>query len=131
MVLSAEDVLEEYRGVYPTHLIQREPLPSKGAKDPYLTPQKTQKVEPEEKIEVDRGGNQRYITLSEGKDIFTDDQMVILRVLEKRAMSVDELVEVTGLATKDILSALTMLQLQGGITDVGNKHFSTNIVITG
>lgn len=131
MVLSAEDVLEEYRGVYPMHLIQREPLPSKSAKAPYTTPQKPQKVEPEEKIEVDRGGKQRYITLSEGRDLFTDDQMVILRVLVQGAKSVDELVEATGLATKAILSALTMLQIQGGITDVGNKHFSTDIVITG
>ena len=131
MVLSAEDVLEEYRGVYPMHLIEREPLPPKPIRERSATPKTDRSVEPEEKLEVDTGAKARYITLSEGRSRFTDDQLVILRALEKASMGADELVEVTGLATKAVLSALTMLQIQGGITDVGNKQFSTDIVIAG
>ena len=59
----------------------------------------------------------------------TDDQITILRALKDGAMQVDDIIEQTGLPTRRVLSALTMMELEGCVEQGGGKHFSLNVIL--
>lgn len=56
----------------------------------------------------------------------TDDQVCIVKRLKSGAMQVDDLIEAVGLPTRRVLSALTMLEIDGYVAQSGGKHFSLN-----
>ena len=53
----------------------------------------------------------------------TDDQMAILRALKAGALQVDDLIEKRRSLTRRVLSALTMMELEGYVEQSGGKHF--------
>ena len=57
------------------------------------------------------------------KSRFTDDELAILAASAQDALVVDELVERTQIPAKRVLSALTMLQLQGAIEEQPGRRF--------
>ena len=44
-------------------------------------------------------------------------------------MQVDDIIEQTGLPTRRVLSALTMMELEGCVEQGGGKHFSLNVIL--
>lgn len=54
----------------------------------------------------------------------TDDQMRLLRELKGGEKQVDDLIELTQIPTRRVLSALTMLELDGYVAQSGGKRFS-------
>ena len=61
----------------------------------------------------------------------TDDQMKIVRTLGERTMQVDDIIEETEIPTRRVLSALTMLELDGVVEQSGGKRFSLAVTLTG
>ena len=59
----------------------------------------------------------------------TDDQIAILRTLKAGTMQVDDIIEQTGLPTRRVLSALTMMELEGCVEQGGGKHFSLKVIL--
>ena len=63
------------------------------------------------------------IPLSQQKARFTDDELAILAALKGRSLSADEVVERTQIPARYVLSALTMLQVQGAVEEGAGRRF--------
>ena len=61
------------------------------------------------------------------KDKLTDDQRDILLALEERPLLVDELIEKTQIPARQVLSALTILQVGGYVNQEAGKRFSAQV----
>lgn len=59
----------------------------------------------------------------------TDDQITILRALKDGALQVDDIIEKTGVPTRRVLSALTMMELDGYVAQGGGKHFLLTVTL--
>ena len=57
------------------------------------------------------------------KSRFTDDELAILAAASKAALTADEVVEKTQIPAKRVLSALTMLQLQGAVEERPGRRY--------
>lgn len=57
-------------------------------------------------------------------DGLTDDQTSLLRILKDGAMQVDDLIEAAALPTRRVLSALTVLEIEGFVAQSAGKRFS-------
>ena len=57
----------------------------------------------------------------------TDDQIRILRKLNEGGLQVDDLIEAVELPTRRVLSALTVLEIEGYVAENGGKRFSLNV----
>ena len=57
----------------------------------------------------------------------TDDQVRIVKRLKDGEMQVDDLIEAVALPTRRVLSALTVLQIEGHVAENGGKRFSLNV----
>ncbi len=68
-----------------------------------------------------------HIPKNKQKSRFTDDQLMILSHLAQGVKSVDILVEETNIPTKRVVSALTLLEMDGKVQDKGNGRFDTQI----
>lgn len=121
-VLSAEDILEEYRDRYPLKL--------PGAAR--LTAREEQQrleaiVEPEpqlrQKTPVDKEKTREYSVIKRRPDSFTDDELAILHAMQGKTCQADELVEQTQIPAKRVLSALTMLQIAGCVAEKPGRRF--------
>ncbi len=130
MTLSPEDILREYgiASVKPA----RNTIPYRGAHQPQGAPP----VEKSREIETNLSGKsfdkedkKAYITLVEGQEKFDPTQLAILQALQEEPLGSDDLVERTGLGVGAILSALTMLQVQGFIAEVSGKRFEAMLLI--
>lgn len=125
LVLSAEDILEEYQYSYPHKLRKREPLRQVAAPRPKAEkrplpksvappPQETQEALP-------------LLDLVANPEAVTDDERVILLALNERLCTPDEVMETCALPAKRVLSALTMLQVRGLVLEEAGKHFRTAV----
>ena len=63
------------------------------------------------------------IPRKEQKARFTDDELQIIAALEQRPLSADEVVERTQISARYVLSALTMLQVQGAVEELPGRRF--------
>ena len=126
LVTCGRDVLEEYRDRYPFKLGGAVPMDPDTVEE-RLTPEeersretkpapKAREVKPEEP-------QRERIPRESQKDRFTDDELAILAALGKTERSADELVELTQIPTRRILSALTMLQVQGTVEERPGRRF--------
>ena len=71
---------------------------------------------------VDNPENMAYITLEDG--VLTDDERDILLALEGHGLRTDDLVELTQIPARRVLSALTMLQVDGAVREEPGRRFA-------
>ena len=69
----------------------------------------------------------KYLLDLTGDHGLTDDQMKLLRELAQGEKQVDDLIELTQIPTRRVLSALTMLELDGYVAQSGGKRFSIQV----
>lgn len=128
-VLSAEDILEEYRDRYPVKL----------ARVPKLSQQEEQQrleavVEPEparpQKAPVDKEKGEEYSVIKRRLNSFTDDELAIIHAMQGKSCQADELVERTQIPARRVLSALTMLQIAGCVAEKPGKRFVCLVELT-
>ena len=132
LILSAEDILCEFYDRFPGKLGRR------GTMDPQVASQRlegaessrAQRPEPrtrqrdQEKIEVDNQPEAAYIDWKECREQLTDDQQTVLLALTQQPVKADDVVERTQLPARRVLSALTILQVQGYVREESGKRFS-------
>lgn len=116
----AEDILADYRPLYPAKLVPRPALGERAAQQrledlpppPSAVPEQPQKPQRE------------WIPAPQQRDRFTDDELALLRALDEGERTADELVELTQIPTRRVLSALTMLQVHGALSEGTGKRFA-------
>ena len=129
LVTCGEDILCEWRDRFPEKLGVQPPL------NPQVVEQRLQQLEqvqpapvppktaPAAEKEVDNPESMEYIDWKECRKNLTDDEQVVLLALQEGAKGADGLVEHTQRSARQVLAALTMLQLQGYVTQGKDKRF--------
>ena len=124
-VTCAQDILEEYTDRFPQKLSKAAPLSPESARQrlEQVTSGKEDVPAPAAKAETER----EVIPRAQQKTRFTDDQLSILHVLGERGKqyTADELVEYTQIPARRVLSALTMLQVDGAVREHPGRRFSS------
>ena len=127
-VTCAQDILEEYVDRFPEKLSKAVPLSPEAAQQrlEQVKPRE-ERQEPSAKAEVVR----EVVPKERQKARFTDDQLSILHTLgeKQKTYTADELVELTQIPARRVLSALTMLQVDGAVQEHPGRRFSSLVVL--
>ena len=118
LVTDAWDILGEYEPRFPDKL-RRE-----GARETpaVLGYQARQKTEPKPVPPS--------LSLSKNDLSLTDDQIRLLQALTEEPMLVDDLIELTGIPTRRVLSALTVLEIEHLVTQHSGKRYARAVNLT-
>ena len=118
LVTDAWDILGEYEPRFPDKL-RRE-----GAKETpaVLGYQARQKTEPKPVPPS--------VSISHNDYSLTDDQIRLLRALTEEPMLVDDLIELTEIPTRRVLSALTVLEIEHLVTQHSGKRYARAVTLT-
>lgn len=128
LVTSAGDILEEYADRFPGKVRVPEPLDAAAREERLAGTEPAEPVEAEKKS-VDKESPREYIDLDDVKLGLTDDQKDILAALGKKKLLADDLVELTQIPAKRVLSALTVLQVKGYVAERTGKRFESLVGI--
>lgn len=122
LVMDSGSILEEYAAKYPHKL-------HCGRIEVPRTLGYRERQERAEAKVLQREQKQKAVTLDirAGNRELTDDEVRILRTLKNCDMQVDDLIEAAGLPTRRVLSALTLMEIEGYVTQSSGKHFSLNV----
>ena len=118
LVSDAWDILREYAGRFP------EKLKQDGAKEQpaalgYQARQKTEAKPVPPSLDLSDNGLE-----------LTDDQIALLRVLTEEPQLVDDLIELTGIPTRRVLSALTLLEIENLVQQHSGKRYTRAVTLT-
>ena len=119
LAAKAEDVSAEYQTLFPHKLTLAAPAAPAHMPRPAAPAAETTRALPEEPLKV--------IDLTERVKGYTPDQQRILLSIAKNAMVADEIIGVTGLPAPLALSELTMLELDGIVTQVPGRRYTLNL----
>ena len=126
LVTCGRDILEEYWDRYPLKLSRNAPLPPHVVQARLEQPvqaEKNQTTKKEEPEQTSKTGGREVVPREEQKNRFTDDELAILAAVSQKALSADEVVERTQIPARFVLSALTMLQVQGVVEEQPGRRF--------
>ena len=117
-VMSGEDILMGYWDQFPqklTHVPAMDPQQmQERLGPPPKAPKEEAKPEPPPQEPKEQEKPQRpKISLAQQRERFTDDQLVVLHAMLEGVDTADELVDRTQIPARRVLSALTMLQVDG------------------
>ena len=129
LVTCGRDILEEYWDRFPEKLKSSAPLTPEAARERLEDLRQQQKERPAPKSQApqaapDPAPAREIVPREEQKRRFTDDQLALLAALSGEMRSTDQLVELTQIPARRVLSALTMLQIQGVVEEHPGKRFS-------
>lgn len=133
-VTSGWDIIEEYKHLYPQKLgraqskkfrpldeIEEKKLVERVSPGTGDLPVSAKKV-------IDKDKNVEYIDLMKQLDDLSEDELAVVSILTEE-MHVDDIIELSGLPAARVLSALTMLELQGYVLQHSGKRFSLNVSV--
>ena len=119
LTANAWDLLQEYEARFPDKL-RREEARKEPEKLGYEARQK------EEPRPVPPS-----LRLSDPEVSLTDDQIALLRALsDEEPIQVDDLIEQTGIPTRRVLSALTLLEIEQYVQQHSGKHYTRAVTLT-
>lgn len=131
LILDADDVLCEFEQRFPAKLRRTGPMRPEMAEqrlegtavkpppDRTREGQEKKAAKPQEKVE--------YLNWADCKNKLTDDQRELLLALDGGALRADDLVERTQIPARRVLSALTLLQIQGYVSEESGKRFQAAV----
>jgi len=125
LVTCGWDVLEEYAARYPHKVKHATELPAEVAEQRLNTVNISEDNFGAQKKVVDKAQNRTYIDLTDCGAEFTDDERDILQALNNRVLVPDDIVDLTQIPARRVLSALTMLQVRGLVEEGPGKQFKT------
>ena len=68
-------------------------------------------------------------TLSAAESGLTEEQLLLLRTLTEEPIQVDDLIEAVGLPTRQVLAALTVLEIEDLVTQHSGKYYTRNVTV--
>ncbi len=129
LVMEADDVLVELIDRFPGRLrLGWEPFESPEAErqrlegTAVLPPRREPRKAGEAPRKAEKGGVSE-LRWKDCKDKLTDDQRALLLALDGGAARADDLVEQTQIPARRVLSAMTLLQVQGYVAEESGKRF--------
>lgn len=132
LILSADDVISDLIDRFPNRLRRKPPLEPELAKERLedaaeaALPKEKPRETPKEKA-VDTEPAKEYIDWQDCKMKLSTDQQDVLLALGEKTLRADDLVELTQLPARRVLSSLTLLQVQGYVTEESGKRFRTTV----
>lgn len=126
LVTCAADILEEYWDRFPAKLAAAAPLPPQVAQARLESLKEDVRPASEPERETEQAvvqADRERVPRKDQKTRFTDDELSILSVLAQKPLSADEVVERTQIPARYVLSALTMLQVQGAVEERPGRRF--------
>ncbi len=131
LVTRAGDVLREYEALFPSKIQRQKPLAEEEANSRLsaVGAEKRSTVQAAQKVEETHAGK-TCISLKSQPELFTDDEKEILYALMEKSMCADDVIEETQIPARRVLSALTMLQVRGYVTEGKGRRFETQIRLT-
>lgn len=129
LVENAGDILRDYVDRFPTRLAKLAPLPP-SVVSARLSGDKPREA-PAQKAREPERPKRELVPRGQQKDRFTDDELAILAATAKSALTADEIVERTQIPAKRVLSALTMLQVQGALEERPGRRFFALVELEG
>ena len=120
-VLTADawDLLQEYEARFPDKLRREE-----ARKEP-------EKVGYEARQKEEPRPVPPSLRLSDPAVSLTDDQIALLRALsDQEPIQVDDLIEQTGIPTRRVLSALTLLEIEQYVQQHSGRHYTRAVTLT-
>lgn len=120
-VTSPQDILQEYQHLYP-HLRRESPeKPSVALPEILARETNSQKT-------VDNRAQIHYISLTEALETYalSEEQQTILKCLDTQTLTLDELVEQSGLPVLQVTNTLTYLELEEYVIQTtGKRYYAT------
>ncbi len=135
LITCGEDVLEEYRNIYPTQIPETRPLEAEvlearlGDLPQGSPPKKKVDKPPKDTTHPPTESPREFVPAAIQRDRFTDDELAILRGLGELSRTADDLVEETQIPTRRVLSALTMLQVRGQVEEQPGRRFTSLVTL--
>lgn len=126
LVTGGRSILQEYWSRFPGKLASAAPLTPEAAQARLeaTTQERTVESPPQKQIPEPPIPTRALILRSQQKSKFTDDELALLAALGNKSRSADELVELTQIPARRVLSALTMLQVQAAVEEDAARRFS-------
>ena len=118
LVSESRDILCEYQAQYPHKLRMNE------VELPRVFGYQRQR---EKAVQQEQAVEKMTLDLAADDKNLTEDQIHILRALREDDRQVDDLIELTGIPTRRVLSALTLLELEGYVAQDSGKRFSLQV----
>lgn len=122
-VLSAQDILEEYRDRYAARLARVAPMSAQEERERLEAITEPPSAPIRQKTPVDKEKDKDYSVIKRPADSFTDDELALIHAMQGKVCQADELVERTQIPARRVLSALTMLQIAGCVAEKPGKRF--------
>lgn len=115
-VTSGEDILMGYWDQFPQKLVHAPAMDPDQMRErlgsPPKTPKEAAKPEPPPEPKEEKPKRPK-VSLAQQRERFTDDQLVVLHAMLEGVDTADELVDRTQIPARRVLSAMTMLQVDG------------------
>lgn len=121
LVTGGWDILRDYADRYPGKLKETGAYREKPKTAGYAAREKSR--EPPKKVPD-------TLSLSRSGAELTDDQIKILKALTDEPMQVDDLIELTRIPARRILSALTMLEIDHYVLQSAGKRYTRNVTLS-
>ncbi len=128
LILDADDILCEFAARFPARLQQEKALSPQeveqrleGAGKASFAAQSRGAAR--EKKPAEPKAKEEYLRWEDCKNKLTDDQREVLLALNEAELRADDLVERTQIPARRVLSALTLLQIQGYVAEESGKRF--------
>ena len=125
LVTAGREVAEEYKALFPDKIQpERQKVPLGAAQTEKLVRSVTvKKRQNPTKKEIDNEKCVEYIDLVKLKERLGADEFSVISCIGPRTLHIDEIIETTGLGAGAVLSALTMLELDGVVEQSKGKYF--------
>ena len=118
LVTCGQDILEEYWSRFPQKLAASAPLTPEAAQARLESlKQERSAAAAAVRQEQPEPSGREMVPRAVQRERFTDDQLAILFALAEGKRNADELVELTQIPARRVLSALTMLQVDGAVQE--------------
>ena len=132
LIMNAEDVICELIDRFPHKLRRKAPMKpcvaqQRTADAVDMAAKNDQAKTVQEKKEVDIQPEVEYIDWQDCKVNMTDDQQVVFLALGEKSLRSDDLIELTQMPAQRVLSSLTILQIQGYVTEEQGKRFRSTV----
>ncbi len=132
-VTAAWDVLSDYAPLYLgklRHIEEKELERLRGlpAAKPEQYADFVQVRVPNPQKVIDKPKPVEYIDLEKQLEDLTPEQLKIVSVLGKEPIHIDDLIDAVGMPAPAVLAELTMLQIDGVVTQEPGKRFTLNII---
>lgn len=129
LIVNVDDILCEFVDRFPGKLkLGWDVFPSREAEAQRLegtavVPERREPARPKEKSAREERSGLPVLRWADCRDKMTDDQRALLLALDGGAAVADDLVERTQIPVRRVMSAMTLLQIQGYVAEEGGKRF--------